>query len=51
MKCGVGCVLFTSDAITFPFKLGLAMNSINWVELKAHAPLIEIYLEKGLEGI
>ena len=51
MRCGVGCILFTLDDITFPFKLGLGMHSINWVELKALAPLLRIALEKGLEGL
>ena len=51
MICGVGCVLFTSDAITFLFKLGLGVHSINWVELKAMAPLLRIALEKGMEGL
>ena len=51
MRCGAGCVLFTSDAITFPFKLGLGMHSINWAALKALAPLLRIALEKGLEGL
>ena len=26
MRCGAGCVMFTSDAITFPFKIGLGMH-------------------------
>ena len=51
MRCGDGCVLFTSATITFPFKLGLGMHSINWEELKALAPLLEIDLDKGLEGL
>ena len=51
MRCGAGCVLFTSEAITFPFKLDLGMHSINWAELKALAPLLIIALEKGLEGL
>ena len=51
MRCVVGCVLFTSDAITFPFKLGLGMHTINWEELKPMAPLLIISLEKGLEGL
>ena len=51
MRSGAGCVLFTSDAITFRFKLGLGMHSINWEELKALAPLLIISLEKGIEGL
>ena len=51
MRCGVVCVLFTSNAITFPFKLGLGMYSINWEEMKALVPLLIIALKKGLEGL
>ena len=51
VRSDVGCVLFTLDAITFPFKLGLGMHSINWEELKDLAPLLGISLEKGLEGL
>ena len=51
VRCGAGCVLFTLNAITFPFKFGLGMHSIKCEELKALVPPLRIALEKGLEGL